>query len=169
MWTRFFPAVVELRRLITTEAIGEVKLVKASFGFKRNDTSGNSRLDNPELGGGAVLDVGVYVISFATMIFGERPESIHATGWLTSTGVDVFAAITLKYSGERVAQLTCSIGVDLVCEAVVFGTKGKLKLPHPFWSSTKLETPNVLICFLHEIRPNLWVYLNSPCLLVYCL
>ena len=58
-------------------------------------------------------------------------------------GVDVFAAITLKYSGERVAQLTCSIGVDLVCEAVVFGTKGKLKLPHPFWSSTKLETPNV--------------------------
>ena len=86
MWTRFFPAVVEMRRLIGTEAIGDVKLVKASFGFKRSDTSGNSRLDNPELGGGAVLDIGVYVISFATMIFGERPESIHASGWLTSTG-----------------------------------------------------------------------------------
>ena len=86
MWTRFFPAVVEMRRLISTEAIGEVKLVQASFGFKRSDTSGNSRLDNPELGGGGVLDVGVYVISFATMIFGERPKSIHASGWLTSTG-----------------------------------------------------------------------------------
>lgn len=85
MWTRFFPAVVELRQQINTGRIGEVKIVQANFGFKRSDTSGNSRLDNPELGGGAVLDVGVYTISFATMIFGERPECVHASGWLTST------------------------------------------------------------------------------------
>lgn len=58
-------------------------------------------------------------------------------------GVDEFAAITLKYSGERVAQISCSIGVNLVSEAVVIGTKGKLKLPYPFWCSTKLETPDV--------------------------
>ena len=90
MWTRFFPAVVELRRQINADEIGEVKFVKASFGFKRGDISGKSRLDNPELGGGAVLDVGVYVISFATMIFGERPESVHASGWLTSTGENTF-------------------------------------------------------------------------------
>lgn len=83
MWTRFFPAVVELRRLLCTEQIGDVKIVQASFGFARGNIS---RLDNPELGGGAVLDVGVYVVSFATMIFGERPESVHASGWLSSSG-----------------------------------------------------------------------------------
>ena len=86
MWTRFFPSVVELRRQISDGSIGEVKVVQANFGFKRKDTSGTSRLDNPELGGGAVLDVGVYPISFATMIFRERPKNIHATGWLTSSG-----------------------------------------------------------------------------------
>ena len=86
MWTRFFPAVVEMRKRISDGYIGQIKCVQANFGFKRKDTSGNSRLDNPKLGGGAVLDVGVYPISLATMVFGERPSSIHATGWLTSTG-----------------------------------------------------------------------------------
>lgn len=85
MWTRFFPAVVELRRLISTEQVGEVRIVQASFGFMRGSRS-TSRLDDPELGGGAVLDVGVYVVSFATMIFGERPQSVHASGWLCSSG-----------------------------------------------------------------------------------
>ena len=66
-------------------------------------------------------------------------------------GVDEFATITLKYSGQRVAQLSCSIGVDLVNEAVVYGTKGKLKLPSPFWCPVKLETTtdvrhNILAC-----------------------
>ena len=66
--------------------IGDIKFVQANLGMKRKSFSGTSRLENPELGGGAVLDLGVYPISFATMVFGERPESVHATGWLTSTG-----------------------------------------------------------------------------------
>lgn len=86
MWTRCFPAVIELRKQIADGAIGDVKMVSISFGFKRNSTSGTSRLDDPKLGGGSVLDVGVYPISFATMVFGEKPESIYATGWLTATG-----------------------------------------------------------------------------------
>lgn len=77
-----------MRRKINNGDIGEVKSIQANFGFKRKDFSGNSRLDNPKLGGGAILDVGVYPISLATMIFGERPSSIHATGWLTSTGLN---------------------------------------------------------------------------------
>ena len=74
-------------------------------------------------------------------------------------GVDEFAAITLKYSGERVAQLSCSIGVDLVNEAVVFGTKGQLKLPYPFWCSTKVETPTVStsICTCTNSYSDMWV------------
>ena len=86
MWTRFFPAIVELNRQISAGKIGDVKLLQANFGFQRSDTSGTSRLDDPKKGGGAILDVGVYVVSFATMVFGERPESIQASGWLTPTG-----------------------------------------------------------------------------------
>lgn len=96
---RFFPAMAELRKQIAEGAIGEVKYVSAHFGF-----SGGSkvpRLSDPKLGGGAVLDVGVYVINLAMMVFGEKPESVQASGWLMPTGVDEFAAITLKYVRTR--------------------------------------------------------------------
>ena len=86
---------VELRKRIAEGAIGEVKHVYGNFGFRLDDIP--PRLTEPELGGGATLDIGIYPIDFATMIFGEKPESVHAEGWLTSTGVDEFAAITLKY------------------------------------------------------------------------
>ena len=66
----------------------------------------------------------------------------------TVLGVDEFAAITLKYSGQRVAQLSCSVGVDLVNDALVVGTKGTLKLPSPFWCPTKLEKPDVSMTLL---------------------
>ena len=145
VWTRFFPAILKLKALIDEGAIGQVKYVSANFGFQRptdDEQKVRLRLTDPSLGGGAVLDVGVYVINFATMVFGgDRPESIHASGWLADTGVDDFAAITLKYSGERVAQLTSSIGLDLPREAIVVGTKGTLKLPFPFWCPSKVETP----------------------------
>ena len=145
VWTRFFPAIVKLKSMIDEGEIGQVKYVSANFGFQRQPDDGSderARLTDPALGGGAVLDVGVYVINLATMVFGgDRPESIYASGWLTDTGVDDFAAVTLKYSGERVAQLTCTIGLDLPNEAIVVGTKGTLKLPCPFWCPSKLETP----------------------------
>ena len=84
----------ELRKQIAEGAIGEVKYVRADFGF--NGGQDIKRLSDPELGGGAVLDVGVYPISLATMIFGEEPEMVQASGWLMPTGADEFAAITLK-------------------------------------------------------------------------
>ena len=54
--------------------------------------------------------------------------------------------LIFRYSGERVAQLTCSVNLDLPNEATVVGTKGALKLPGPFWCPTKLETPSVCVC-----------------------
>ena len=91
---RFFPAMVELRKQIAEGDIGEVQYVSAHFGFQGG--SKVPRLFDLKLGGGAVLDVGVYVINFATMIFGEPPESIQSSGWLMDTGADEFAAMTLK-------------------------------------------------------------------------
>ena len=141
VWMRYFPVMFELRRLIAEGAIGEVRYVNVTFGFRMH--SENKRLTEPELGASAVLDVGVYVINFASMIFnGEKPEKIHAEGILSNKGTDDLVAITMTYSGGRVAQLTCSVIVDLPCEALVSGTKGDLKVPKRFWCPTKLETPD---------------------------
>ena len=140
-WMRFFPAIVELRKRIAEDFIGEVKFIRANFSFRIPPERAEGRLVDPKLGGGSVLDIGVYPISFVTMLFGgERPEKIYAQGTLVSTGVDDLAVITLTYSGGRIAQLSCSISYDISCDAVICGTKGDLRLPHPFWCPTKLET-----------------------------
>ncbi len=141
-WMRFFPAVVELRRMIANGDLGDIKFVRANLSFRRPPFRSEGRLTDPQLGGGAVLDVGVYTISLATMIFeGERPNKIYAQGTLLPTGVDDLAVITLTYTGGRIAQLSCSISYDVSCDAVICGTKNELRLPHPFWCSTHLETP----------------------------
>ena len=90
-----------------------------------------------------MLDVGVYAISFTSMVMGgEKPKSIHAWGQLTEEGTDELAAITLIYKGGCIAQFTCGTAYDLPCEAVVCGSKGEIKIPKPFWCPTVLETPS---------------------------
>jgi dihydrodiol dehydrogenase / D-xylose 1-dehydrogenase (NADP) len=75
VWMRFFPAVAEMRRMISQDFIGEVRFVRANFSFRCPPTRAKGRLTDPELGGGAVLELGVYTISLATMVFGgERPR-----------------------------------------------------------------------------------------------
>ena len=141
VWMRFFPAMVDLRRLIADGAIGNVRYVNVAFGFRRKSDA--NRLTLPELGGGATLDIGVYAINFASMVFGgEKPQKIHAEGILGDTGTDDLVAVTLTYSGGRIAQLSFGTIVNLPCEAIVSGTKGQLKVPKRFWCPTKLETPD---------------------------
>lgn len=91
---RFFPAMMELKRQIAEGVLGEVKHVHATFGFRGDKIP--DRLAQPELGGGAVLDLGIYCINLATMVFGEKPERIQASGSLLDTGVDETAAIILR-------------------------------------------------------------------------
>lgn len=140
VWTRFFPVMVELRRIIASQEIGEVRYVNITFSFRPDKSI--PRLEEPELGGGAVLDVGVYVINVASMIFGgEKPIEVHARGELTPKGVDQLVAMTLVYSGGRVAQLTCGTAYNLPCQAVICGRKGEVTIPKPFWCPTELVTP----------------------------
>jgi dihydrodiol dehydrogenase / D-xylose 1-dehydrogenase (NADP) len=141
--TSFFPAYVELRRMIADGQVGDPKFVRVNFSYRLPSGSAKGRQTDPALGGGSILDLGVYAISFATMIFGESPLEIHARGTLLDTGVDDLAVITLTYGGGRIAQLSCGNSYSMACEAIVCGTKGELQLPHPFWCSTRLETPSV--------------------------
>lgn len=141
-WMRFFPAVVEMRRMIAEGCIGDVRFLRANFSFRRPPDRATGRLTDPELGGGAVLDVGVYTISLATMLFGgQHPVKVYAQGSTLPNGVDDLAVMTLTYPCGGIAQLTCSISYDIACDAVVCGTTGDLRLPHPFWCPTRLDSP----------------------------
>lgn len=122
MWTRFQPAVVALRELIADGAIGEVRSVQADLGVAREYDPAD-RLFALELGGGALLDLGVYVVSFAQMLLGT-PQRVVATGSLFPTGVDAEAAVLLGYDDGRSAALLTSLRNALPGQARVFGTTG---------------------------------------------
>jgi predicted dehydrogenase len=122
MWTRFQPAVVAMRELIADGAIGEVRSVQADLGVAREYDPAD-RLFDLALGGGAMLDLGVYVVSFAQMLLGT-PERVVAAGSLFPTGADAEAALLLDYADGRTATLTISLRNALPGQARVFGTTG---------------------------------------------
>ncbi len=136
MWTRFIPAVVRLRQLISQGAIGEVRLVTADLGF-RSDSNPQGRMLNPLLAGGALLDVGCYVVSIASMLLG-KPRQVRGVGFLGQTGVDEQAGILLGYDGGRLAVLNCAIRAVTPHEATVAGTEGYFRLQAPFHHSQGL-------------------------------
>ena len=137
MWTRYLPAMARFRELIANGAIGDPLLLTADFGFRVENPDPASRLFNVQLGGGALLDVGVYVVSLASMIFGA-PSGASGIPQVGATGVDELTAITLTYDGGRMAQLNCAIRVSTATEATLYGTDGFLKLESPWFSASRL-------------------------------
>jgi predicted dehydrogenase len=136
MWTRFQPAVVEAKRLVDDGAIGDVIAVQADLGaYRAYDPS--SRLFAPELGGGATLDLGVYVISLAQHFLGT-PDSVRATGTRYPNGVDASAVIHLSYADGRAASLACALTTESPGRAVVWGTGGAIEIPPRFHHPTQL-------------------------------
>lgn len=122
MWTRFQPAVVALRELIADGAIGEVRSVQADLGVTR-EYDPTDRLFDLALGGGALLDLGVYVVSWAQMLLGT-PERLVAAGSVFPSGADAEASLLLDYGDGRSATLMTSLRNALPGQARVFGTTG---------------------------------------------
>lgn len=133
LWTLFLPAVNQVKQWIEEDKIGEVKLITANFGFKSEENI-NSRLYNPSLAGGALLDVGIYPILFSNFIMSSCPKEIKAIAEFTNTKVDESDIINLKYENGALASLTCSISADTDNTAVIYGEKGKIVIPK-FWSA----------------------------------
>jgi predicted dehydrogenase len=130
MWTRFQPAVAHARDLVAAGEIGDVVLVQADFCAQR-DYDPQSRLFDLALGGGSVLDLGVYPISFAQHFLG-RPDTVTATGTTYPNGADASAAIHLAYADGRAASLTCSLTAGSPVRALVVGTGGSIEVEPPF-------------------------------------
>lgn len=129
MWTRFQPVVAHLREIVTSGEIGEVLLVQGTFCAQR-DYDPASRLFDLSLGGGSVLDLGVYPVSFAQHLLG-RPDRVTATGTLFPNGADASAAIHLGYDDGRAAALTCSLAAAVPDRTVVVGSRGSVEVEPP--------------------------------------
>lgn len=137
MWTRFIPAIVKVREIIDAGEIGDVKMAKADFCF-RAGFDPESRLFKPELGGGGLLDIGIYVISFARMIMKNAPLNVVSLADFGQTGVDEQAGMVMSYGGDRMALLTCATRTNTPHVAQIFGTEGYITVHHAFWHSEKL-------------------------------
>lgn len=135
MWTRFLPAMMQVKEWIATGRIGEPRMVKGDFGF-RADVNAEGRLFNPEFGGGSLLDVGVYPISFASMVFGGTPTAIAGAAHLGETGVDEQAGYLLTYEGGKLAVLASGIRTETPYDAYVLGAEGMIRVHSPFWCAT---------------------------------
>lgn len=131
MWTRFLPALVKVRELLRSHVIGEIRQVKADFGF-RGEWNPQNRLLNPQLGGGALLDVGIYSASFASMVFGVQPSRISSISYLGETGVDEQYMALFGYPGGKMAALSGAVRTETPHDAWILGTEGYIKIPD-FW------------------------------------
>ncbi len=136
MWTRFLPVHVKLRELLADHVIGEVRLLNADFGF-RADFDPHGRLFDPNLGGGALLDVGVYPVALASMILGE-PSRIVSMADIGSTGVDEQAGLVFGYPQGQMALLATASRTETAQEAILSGTLGRIKIHSPWWQATRL-------------------------------
>lgn len=138
MWTRFLPAVVRLRELLAEGAIGEVRGLLADFSIWANqDPAG--RWFNPELAGGALLDLGVYPVSFASMIFGGAPAKMISSARLGETGIDESGEYIFEYPDGQRAMLRSSLMFHAPIQAVVSGTEGWIRLLPPFHRPDTIE------------------------------
>lgn len=135
-WTRYFPAMAKLRELLAEKIIGDVMLVTADFGG-RGPVVPEKRHFNPDLAGGAMLDVGSYCIQFASMIYGKPPADIVSQVAIGETGVDELSVLVFKYSDYEMATLTSAIRLSTPHEARVMGTEGYIAIPN-FWHPSEL-------------------------------
>jgi len=141
MWTRFLPIIMKVREWLGQGLIGPVRFLQVDFGF-RCDWKPQDRLLNPELAGGALLDVGVYTVALASMVFAGPPTKITGMAHLGQTGIDEQSAMVLGYQDGQLAVLSCAIRTQTLQEAVIVGTKGMIRIHSPFWSAT---TATILI------------------------
>jgi predicted dehydrogenase len=137
MWTRFLPAIVKVRELLAEGAIGQARMLRADFCF-RTGWNPQGRLLNPALGGGALLDVGVYTVSLASMVFGPEPTHIVSHAHIGETGVDEQSAMVLGYAGGQLAVLACAVRTATPHVAQIVGTEGRIYIHHPFWHPSRI-------------------------------
>lgn len=137
MWARFLPHYAKIREIVASGVLGQITTIHADHGQRLADQD-IPRLVEPSLAGGALLDLGIYPISFAHMILGI-PTSITANAVLTEKGVDAQTSIILNYPHGAQAVLNTSMIVQTPCTAVVAGLNGYLEVDRTFYNPTSMR------------------------------
>jgi len=136
MWTRAFPVMARLRQLLAEGAVGRVRLLAADFSFRR-PFSPEGRHFNRALGGGALLDVGVYPVSLASMILGP-PAQICSAAEMGATGVDYQAAMIFHYQDGASPALYAGLRADSPGEAEILGESGSIQVHGVWWKPSRM-------------------------------
>lgn len=127
LWSRFLPSYRQLAALHEDATIGDVRFVEASFGFAA-PLMPDHRLFDRHLGGGSLLDVGIYPLQLCSMMLGA-PEAVSATATIGSTGVDEQMIVGLRYANGSLAMVSSAIRTNLRCDARIVGERGVIELP----------------------------------------
>jgi predicted dehydrogenase len=137
MWMRFLPHIHQVRKIITSGVLGDIISVTADHGQRLAD-QGIARLVEPSLAGGALLDLGIYPVSFAHMVLGV-PEKVQASAVMTDKGVDASTSILFTYASGAQAILTTTMIAQTPCRAVVSGVNGWLEIDRTFYNPTTMR------------------------------
>ncbi len=136
MWSRFIPAINKTLDLIAENRIGKVKTLHADFGFVAPNLP-ERRLLNPNLGGGALLDIGVYPAYLSLLLLGY-PTDIKAISNFGSTGIDETTSFILGYKNNATAVLSCTLNARTRTEALIYGETGYIHIEGRFMDARKI-------------------------------
>ncbi|WP_276500241.1 Gfo/Idh/MocA family protein [Terrimonas pollutisoli] len=136
MWTRFLPVIKEVFRLVEEGEIGKIIFVRADFGFSFPYDTEN-RIFNMKLGGGSLLDIGVYPLFLALSLLGE-PDSIKTSAHFSTTGADESMNIMLSYKNGEMASLYSTILATTPTTAEITGTKGSITIQQPWYKASAI-------------------------------
>ncbi|WP_124980872.1 Gfo/Idh/MocA family protein [Nonlabens xiamenensis] len=137
MWTRFIPATHKLLELLDQQVIGKITNFQADFGF-RAPQNPNDRVIHPSLGGGSLLDIGIYPIYLGQLVLG-KPIDIKASAQLSQTGIDLQCAILTTYQKGAIGILHSSLISNTPTEAIFYGELGQIKLHSRFHHTQKIS------------------------------
>ena len=136
LWTRFNPALKQVLQWVNQGVVGPLRYINASFSFNGLDASRDSRLFNPDKGGGSLLDIGIYPVFLAYLLLG-KPKNIKASAILTAEGVDEQIGILFSYEKSQ-AVLYSSFAHDEDMQARICGEAGEIYVDSRWHESSKL-------------------------------
>lgn len=137
MWARFLPHYAKVREIVASGVLGQILSIHADHGQRLADRD-IARLVEPSLAGGALLDLGIYPISFAHMILGN-PTSITSSAVMTDKGVDAQSSMIFSYKDGAQAVLTTTMMEQTPCRAVVAGLNGWLEIDRTFYNPASMR------------------------------
>lgn len=149
LWTRFNPAIKQVLQWVNQGVVGPLRYINASFSFNGLDASQDSRLFNPEKGGGSLLDIGIYPVFLAYLLLG-KPKNIQASAVLTAGGVDEQIGSLFRYDKSQ-ALLYSSFAHDEDMQARICGEAGEIYMDSRWHESSKLTLVKKDVQTVHEL------------------